>query len=217
MSGCAIRRAYFDEDARAVDAFLRGPARDQLPPATASWLETFRRSADYADLVGEQAFADRYRAAWSAAPYPPVFVTADAMVACGDRVLVIRRKARPGQGLWALPGGFLEQDEFIVEAAMRELEEETGLSVDRETLRRCAVATRVFDAPWRDIRGRMVTHATLFRLTDAGGSPPAVQGGDDAAEAAWVPLASLRRETLFGDHFQVVQTLLAAERELGGE
>ncbi len=49
-----------------------------------------------------------YHAAWASAPYPPVFVTVDGLLLCHGHVLLIQRGHAPGQGLWALPGGFVE-------------------------------------------------------------------------------------------------------------
>ena len=67
----------------------------QLP-----FLEKLRE--EWAELVEEQA-------KWATAPYPPVFVTVDAVVRIAQQVLLIRRGHSPGKGLLALPGGFIEQ------------------------------------------------------------------------------------------------------------
>lgn len=206
VSATQVRRAYFDADRAQADAFLAGEATGLLPAPVLAFLQAFQGQAAYGDMVEEQAFADRYRAAWATAPYPPIFVTADAVVTRADKVLLIRRKRRPGMGLWALPGGFVEQDEPVLDAAVRELHEETGLDVTPGDLCRAAVATKVFDAPTRDIRGRMITHATLFRLP-ASAAPPAIAAADDAEAAEWVALEALRRETLYGDHFQIIDAL----------
>lgn len=213
LSATPLRAAYFDADPTVVDAFLAGEARTLVPPPVVAWLQAFRAGPAYPDLVEELAFARAYRQAWAAAPYPPTFVTADAVVVHGDRVLLIRRKGRPGRGLWALPGGFVEQDEFVADAAIRELGEETGLAVPADDLRRAMGPVRVFDAPLRDMRGRMITHAALFRLDGVASEPPAVSGRDDAAEARWVPLAELRRDELFADHYVIIQTMLAPAGE----
>ena len=209
LSATPLRRAYFGSNPAAVDAFLAGPLRKAVPSAVADWLQAFRGTVAYADMVEEQAFADGYRAKWDAAPYPPTFVTADAVVVQGAHVLLIRRRNRPGRGLWALPGGFVERDEFVLDAAVRELEEETGLQVEPAHLRRSLLATRVFDSPFRDMRGRVITHASLFHLQPVEPALPAANAADDAAEARWVPLDTLRSEEMFSDHFQVIAALTA--------
>jgi 8-oxo-dGTP diphosphatase len=94
------------------------------------------------------------------------------------RVLLIRRKHGPFRGKWALPGGFMDEGERLIETANRELSEETGLTdVELEPF-------GFFDRPDRDPRGRTV--AVAFH----GEVPPErwdVKGGDDAADAHWFP------------------------------
>ena len=54
-------------------------------------------------------------------------LAADSAVRRGDEVLLIQRKYPPMAGSWAFPGGFVEQGENPIDAAVRELKEETGL------------------------------------------------------------------------------------------
>jgi len=126
-------------------------------------------------------------------------VAADIVVLSDDRgVLLIRRGNEPFKGRWALPGGFMEIDETLADAARRELQEETGLG---------GVALRplsVFDRPDRDPRGRVISLA--FVGTVAG--RPAVCGADDAAEAAWHDLEEL--PPLAFDHHEVMDAALRA-------
>ncbi|TNM64687.1 NUDIX domain-containing protein [Streptomyces sp. NP160] len=103
-----------------------------------------------------------------------------------DRVLLVRRGAEPFAGRWALPGGFVDPDEDPQVAALRELAEETGLDLADVALHQLGV----YGAPGRDPRGRVVSSAWWVRLAD-GGAPADVTGGDDAAEASWVPLAEV--------------------------
>lgn len=221
LSATPGRLAYFDEDPAVVDAYLKGQATKDLHPSVVAWLAAFRQRPEYAQLVEELAWAKRYREAWSAAPYPPTFVTADAVVIRDGQVLLIQRKGMPGRGLWALPGGFVEQDEFVIDAAIRELMEETALAVTEAELRQALTVTRVYDAPFRDIRGRVITHASLFRLKADGADAPVATAADDAADVGWFPLGELRRALMFGDHFAIIQTLIGGEaagrRAAGGE
>lgn len=230
VSATDIRQAYFDEDQAKVDAYLAGAAKAHLPAPVVAWLAAFRETPAYRDLVEEWAFVKAYRKSWEAAPYPPIFVTADAVVIQGANILLIQRRARPGKGLWALPGGFVEQDEFLADAAIRELREETRLRVPEAILRGSVVATRVFDAPYRSMRGRTITHATLFHLQPKAperrpGEPetdpariqaafdlPKVKGSDDARHARWWPLEKVTRSMMFEDHFAIIQTMKALIR-----
>ena len=117
--------------------------------------------------------------------YPRPMVTVDAVVfrrrAGVSEVLLIRRGRDPFAGCWALPGGFVEMDETLDTAAARELEEETGLT---------GIALEQFHAfgdPGRDPRGRSIAVAYWGMAPE----DAAVQGGDDAAEAAWFPISAL--------------------------
>jgi len=92
------------------------------------------------------------------------------------KVLMIQRKNEPFKGMWALPGGFVEDDEDLEPAMIRELEEETGLKIKHAT------QLRAYGTPGRDPRGRTVTVA-FYALIDA--KYTHVKGADDAADAQW--------------------------------
>jgi bifunctional NMN adenylyltransferase/nudix hydrolase len=175
-----------------------------VPAGTLKFLQDFRRSQHFPALQAEFHAIERDRQAWRAAPYPPVFVTTDAVVLCSGHILLVQRGHHPGKGLWALPGGFVDQQERLLAGCLRELLEETSLRVEPAALR----AQQVFDAPDRSMRGRTITHAFHFDLGD--GTLPAVSGGDDASRAAWLPLAQFFRmeHELFEDHFHIVDSFL---------
>jgi bifunctional NMN adenylyltransferase/nudix hydrolase len=165
-----------------------------------------------------------YKRAWAKAPYAPVFVTVDALLRCRakgqDQVLLIQRGHAPGQGLWALPGGFLEQRDSLWQSCMRELREETCSSISEADLLAALQAVQVFDHPDRSLRGRTITHVHYLDLGVQPSLPP-VQGADDAALARWVPIADLPRmeAEFFEDHFQILcqflpVTLAQSEPEL---
>ncbi|MDR1322700.1 MAG: NUDIX hydrolase [Gracilibacteraceae bacterium] len=61
-------------------------------------------------------------------------VGAGGVLTRGDRVLLVRRAIEPGKGRWAIPGGFVEENERAEEAAAREMLEETGLSAEAVSL-----------------------------------------------------------------------------------
>jgi 8-oxo-dGTP diphosphatase len=115
-------------------------------------------------------------------PYPRPSLTVDVALVTREqaaRVLLIQRKADPFAGKWALPGGFVDENERLMDAALRELTEETGLDgVDLEQL-------HAFGDPGRDPRGWTVSVVYLARVSADQLSPRA---GDDAAAAEWFPL-----------------------------
>ena len=110
------------------------------------------------------------------------------------RVLLIRRKHEPFAGAWALPGGFVDPNERLGDAAARELREETGVAgVDLEQL-------AAFGDPGRDPRDWTVSVAFLARV-DARRVKPAA--ADDAAEVGWHPLAAPPQPLAF-DHDKIL-------------
>lgn len=207
FSGTA--RSWVEQGAREFLAGQRARGFPDVPPCVAQFLEGFMATPDYAALVQEAVAAARVRWQWRHAPYPPKHVTADAAVFHEGHVLMVQRQGHPGRGLWALPGGFVEDDEPVREAAVRELGEETGLDVPRTALLASQSAQAVFDAPLRSSRGRTITHAFGFVLPP--GPRPATRApepGDQETRAlAWVPLSGLRREACFEDHFTIIRRL----------
>jgi len=114
-------------------------------------------------------------------------------------VLAVRRGIAPHRGRWALPGGFVLPDEDLVDAAERELHEETGVAGVRVHLEQLATYGR----PDRDPRERVVTVAHLA-LVPSAGEPVA---GSDAAAAAWLAVDELLtspRKLAF-DHHRILR------------
>lgn len=199
-----IRDAYFAETPLPTE---------WLPATTLEFLRMWAQQPEFAALRQEWEMLRDYRKAWEAAPYPPIFSTVDAVVTCQGHVLLIRRGRAPGKGLWALPGGFVEPAETLYHSAVRELQEETNLSVTPDTLHRSLRAVKVFDHPDRSQRGRTITHAHYFELDqlDQLDQPlPAIEAGDDAAQAQWIPITKLpmMESGFMDDHFHILGTFL---------
>ena len=130
--------------------------------------------------------------------YPRPMVTVDALVFRRIKgrveVLVIRRGNPPFAGELALPGGFLDMEEDLIDGACRELFEETGLKeVELEQL-------AAFGEPGRDPRGRSVSVVFVGIVKR---DSEEVVGGDDAAEALWAPVGSL--QNLAFDHDEILE------------
>jgi len=128
-------------------------------------------------------------------------VAADAMVFAKGaehlQLLLIKRKNDPFKGMWALPGGFVEDDEELEAAAIRELEEETGLKLP------AMKQLYTFGKVGRDPRGRTIS-VTYYGFVNAGEHE--VKGNDDAAEARWVNVKDITDMAF--DHIEVLEFAL---------
>lgn len=184
---------------RSVLAVLR----DHLPAPVHDYLRAWIELPFHQALTNAWLAIKAERDKWAGTPYAPVFVTVDSVVRAADQVLLVRRGREPGFGLWALPGGFVASDERLLQAAMRELREETGIGLLQVSLEDAFRGARVFDHPQRSLRGRTITHAHFF---DLGGPAPSVRGGSDARAAQWVSIAGLPaiETAFFEDHYAIL-------------
>ena len=157
-------------------------------------------------LYDEYKMVKKYKESWKAAPFPPTFMTVDAVVVQSGHILLVKRGAMPGKGLWALPGGFLDQNETMLDGAIRELKEETKIKVPVPVLKGSIKESKTFDAPNRSSRGRTITQAFFIDL--GVGELPKVKGSDDAEKAFWVPFNELKQELFFEDHYFLVDYFL---------
>ena len=210
LHATSIRDYYFNNkwesdphDMDPMDVFVE-MCEDHLNAHIFECLLTFRETDDYRFLKEEFSFIEKYKSAWEHSPYPPTFVTCDGVVVQSGHLLLVQRRASPGAGLWALPGGFVDQYESVDDAVLRELREETKLKVPAPVLKGSIKERKVFDHPHRSLRGRTITHAYLIELNP--GPLPPVKGGDDAAKAKWFPISEVMdmTEKLFEDHADII-------------
>jgi 8-oxo-dGTP diphosphatase len=131
--------------------------------------------------------------------WPRPMVTVDAVVfrfVSGKvQLLLIQRGNEPYKGKWALPGGFVDIDEELEDAVVRELAEETGLTgVSLEQM-------HTFGRCGRDPRGRQISVA-FFGIAPADAKK--IKGGDDAARAKWFDIDRLPERMAF-DHDEIIK------------
>ena len=205
VHGKALRAVLYASP--TVESALAALA-SQVPPAMVDFLRSWAQLPFLARLREEWAELAQEHDKWAGSPYPPVFVTVDAVVRVADQVLLIRRGRAPGKGLLAVPGGFIEQRETAYQSAVRELQEETGFELLPSEMEHALKASRVFDHPDRSQRGRVITHAFYFDLGER--MLPEIAGSDDAAEAKWVRIAELPslEEQFHDDHFHILDSFL---------
>ena len=197
-----IRNSIFD------DKMYEKIMLDKMPEAASfKMLGIMDRGAkEFNTLFAEYKMVKKYKEAWKSAPFPPTFMTVDAVVVQSGHILLVKRGDMPGKGLWALPGGFLNQDETMLDGAIRELKEETKIKVPVPVLKGSIKESKTFDAPNRSSRGRTITQAFLIDL--GVGELPKVKGADDAEKAFWVPFNKVKQENMFEDHFAIINYFL---------
>lgn len=127
-----------------------------------------------------------------------IFLTVDMVVFNENRneILLIKRKNNPFKDCWALPGGFVDENEDLEEAAKRELKEETNVTVSE------VVQIGAFGKPGRDPRGHMVSVAFSTQLTSQQGIKPL----DDAKEVKWFFINNL--PDLAFDHEEIINKVI---------
>lgn len=166
--------------------------------------------------LGEQKFDESLQAEWefykaekvkfSHYPYPETlnFNCADAVMVWNDEVAMVERKFAPGKGCLAIAGGFKNNNETYLQAAIREAFEETKVDASREEMLRSLVATRIFDSPNRSLGIPRITMAALF---DFSWMPekPKMFADDDAANIVWVKIRDvLSMRNIYDDHADII-------------
>ena len=134
----------------------------------------------------------------------PQLITVDIAVfnSFDRRLLFIRRCNEPFKDQLAFPGGFVEPDETILNAAMRELNEETSLQAFGK-ISLIGVASE----PGRDPRGRVVSVIFMALIDDAVANT--ARAADDAKEIVWLTVEQAAREGLAFDHNEILLNVIS--------
>lgn len=127
-----------------------------------------------------------------------IFVTVDVLVINKntDEILLIKRLNEPFKDHWALPGGFVDENEDLEQAARRELYEETNIETDK------LIQIGAFGKPYRDPRGHMVSVAYQTDLIEN----QIVKAKDDAKDVKWFSINALPK--LAFDHLEIINSVL---------
>ncbi|MDR0517180.1 MAG: bifunctional nicotinamide-nucleotide adenylyltransferase/Nudix hydroxylase [Fibromonadaceae bacterium] len=187
--------------------------QDKIPLSVYSYLKNKEGEAWAKNLKEEYKLVEEYKKEWSSTPYPPIFVAGDALVICKEHILLIKRGAFPGKGLFAMAGGFLDHSEPVRHCAIRELIEETGIELSYKELDKSIKDYQVFDDPNREPRGRMLSHTFFFDLQNQ--ELPKLRAADDASEAMWFPIKDLEkiRSQFAGDHYKIIKKMYLEYKE----
>lgn len=207
-------RLGFDESATNIRNDLFNDGYDweyKTPQETINFIDKFKESDEFVTLKAEWEFVNKYRKAWLGAPYAPTFVCVDACVVQSGHVLVIVRDSQPGRGLWALPGGFVEQNEKLIDAAVRELIEETSIGLSKAQLYGSIQEKEIFDHPDRSLRGRTLTTCFLFSLKNDTSLPKIKGQTGEVQKLMWMPIAEAlaNSEKWYEDHHSILETMIS--------
>ena len=205
LDATTIREIYFSP--KRNTKFFRGV----VPQATIDFLDAFHVRPEYQDIVDSAAYITKYKKQFEHLPYPISFNTGDCIVFKAGHVLMIRRKAMPGRGLLAFPGGFLNanSDKSLLDCAIRELYEETKIKLPEALIRGSIIEEKIFDALKRSRRGRVITTAQIIVLPEDGKGFPKVKGSDDAVDAEWIHVSNITRLQCFEDHYDMLKYAVA--------
>jgi ADP-ribose pyrophosphatase YjhB (NUDIX family) len=122
--------------------------------------------------------------------------TVDVIIARDSKILVVKRKKNPFKDEFAIPGGFINENETVEQAAVRELMEETTLPV------RLIEILGVYSDPKRDPRKHIITTVFVGEINGDKNIEPIA--GDDAADTRWIPIGSIQDFTFAFDHKRIL-------------
>lgn len=158
----------------------------------------------------QQDFIDDYQQQWG--HLLPAYTADNIIFAADDQdptLLLIKRGGEPYAGCWAFPGGFADPDEDPKATALRELEEETGIS-DFPAEQMCLVGVYEGDTG-RDPRGDITSTVFVSVIP----SQMMAAAGDDAEDAVWCPVSDIPWDDMAFDHADILEDALPIAERLG--
>lgn len=199
LSSTFIRKLWYEGERELLNELFT------TMPSFELFLSYMKINNDRHNLVYEYKYEQEYPTIWGNGPH----LTVDSCVVQAGHILLIQRGKEYGHEKWALPGGFVNPYETTFDASLRELDEETQIKIPMKVLRGSLVNSKLYDSPYRSNRGRVVTNAFHYRLSDVGPLPK-VKGADDAKDAKWVPISKFltMQEEMFEDHFGMISDIL---------
>ncbi len=121
--------------------------------------------------------------------------TVDIIIQKNSQVLFVKRKKEPFQGMLTFPGGFVDTNEKVEETAIREVKEETSLSVKLIDI------LGAYSDPTRDPRGHIISTVFIAEISDDNTEAIAK---DDAADIKWMDIDNIDNENFGFDHKKII-------------
>ena len=226
-----VRKAMFENNLETV--------RDTLTPTTYKYVRNWMHTSTFTRLQREYVAKKKTKSRLffvdddgkvvldakgqpKACPYDALAYCTDNVIIWRGHILLIRRRSEPGKGLWALPGGHLNTNEWIKEGAVRERQEETHIYFYKDVKGDGDLHKRKlflnadwcgkqhqFDAPGRSENGRKITTAFLWVIPDE--FEVSVRADDDADRAQWFSFYDVLENMdyeLFEDHQQIIAHMI---------
>ena len=170
-----------------------------MPTKVVDYLRSI--TPDFVDIIKNiNKIADDYAKSCNV-KYNTCFMTVDNVVYTADKVLLIRRK---DNGKYAIPGGFAEPCQTMKQNALRELEEETGLTEKDIVFKKEPI---LIDAPFRDPRSSKKVNLISMVYSWNCKNPDNIKVADDAADAMWVDfkeIENMRASEFHADHKKII-------------
>jgi bifunctional NMN adenylyltransferase/nudix hydrolase len=202
LNSSDIRNEYFKD-------FFRIPDSYHCSHSVIDFLTKFANTDTFQWLVKENKTNKNYN--------PRIYdndivACVDAVVIQSGHILLVERGEHPGKGLLALPGGHVNKNERFLDAAIRELREETHISDEKGEIPPAMLKSFItkkdfFDDPHRSLRARVTSMAYLFEIPNRI-KLFHVKGDDDAKSANWVPLGTLDPVNFFEDHWHIINKMM---------
>jgi ADP-ribose pyrophosphatase YjhB (NUDIX family) len=136
--------------------------------------------------------------------YEKFFNSADIIIHQWSKIVLVERGQEPFKGLIELPGGHVDANESVEQAAIREAKEETNLKIKLENI------FGVYSAPGRDPRGPTIT--TVFLAKPIGGK---LKAGSDAKIGFWCDVKKIPFKKMAFDHSEVLRDYLKWVKKKG--
>lgn len=127
-------------------------------------------------------------------------ISIDALIIQDGNILLVKRGVEPNKGKWATPGGYIGWNESAEEALIREVKEETGLTVKKTQF------VNVYSSPLRHPKQVI----TLAYIVEVEGEPTK---GDDADDVKWFPLDSLPTPLAFDHEKNIKEAVITGQRK----
>ena len=170
-----------------------------IPESCIDIYTQFKYTNDYARLCDEWAEIEYNKSKYGDGPH----LTGDALIfklSETPKVLLITRGGKVGNGLLAMPGGYLDPGETFNETIIRECKEEINVDLSKQLVKH----QRILDNPSRDLRGRIISVANVYYMSESHAYEMEFKAGDDALSYDWYKLEDIKENACFADHYHVI-------------